>query len=98
MTRIIRALACVLVFAAAAQAQESIPEASTPPAPAANVSRPRVLVMPFSTVQTNKDQDWVSKAVQESLVADLSQRGAGQPVAMGRPNQFSTGDPVLEAI
>src|SRR5688572_1810711 len=95
MKRTIAALALSLLIPAAGLAQAPATQPTTQPTtqPAAQALESRVLVVPFTPVETS-DPDWIGRAVQQSLLADLS-RGTAAVQAAGEPAKITT---VAEAI
>lgn len=52
-----------------------------PAAPAQAGPSPKVLIIPFSTINVPDSQQWISKGVQENLVADFGRAGSYDPIA-----------------
>jgi TolB-like protein len=64
----------VLVLAAAVSVGAGAARAQSAPGP-------RVLVIPFTTLNVPDSQQWIAKGVQENLVADFGRSGTFSPVA-----------------
>jgi TolB-like protein len=97
------ALALALLVPTAAVAQDAAPAtqpttqpASVDAAPAVQLES-KVLIVPFTTVEAT-DPDWIGRAVQQSLLADLSRGNGGTPMqAVGDATPLTSVEQAIEA-
>src|SRR5437870_4775080 len=69
--------------------------AQTAPPPAA--PQLKVLVMPFVSIDQGEHLQWVGRAVQQSLVADLARQANIQAIAAAQPTMAEVTDPAAAA-
>lgn len=101
MTTKFAALALSLLIPTATFAQDAAPatQPTAQPAGAASASQleSKVLIVPFTPVEAS-DPDWIGRAVQQSLVADLSRNNGGTAIqAVGDPNPLGSIEQAVEA-